>query len=46
MGQSGKWCNPVVTEITPASEFYPAEAWHQDYLEKNSAAHTCRVVRD
>jgi peptide methionine sulfoxide reductase msrA/msrB len=44
--QSGKWNNPVVTEITPATEFYPAEAYHQDYLEKNSAAHTCRMVRD
>lgn len=46
MSQSGKWTDPVVTEVTPATEFYPAEAWHQDYLEKNSAAHTCRVVRD
>lgn len=46
MSQSGKWPDPVVTEITPAAEFYSAEVWHQDYLEKNSAAHTCRVVRD
>lgn len=46
MSQSGEWSNPVVTEITPASEFYPAEAYHQDYLEKNSALHTCRAVRD
>jgi len=41
--QSGKWTDPVVTEITPATEFYPAEAYHQDYLEKNSGAHTCHV---
>jgi peptide methionine sulfoxide reductase msrA/msrB len=46
ISQSGKWNHPVVTEITPATEFYPAEAYHQDYLEKNSAAHTCRMVRD
>jgi len=44
MVQSGKWPNPVVTEITPATEFYPAEAYHQDYLEKNSGAHTCRIM--
>jgi methionine-S-sulfoxide reductase len=43
ISQSGKWSSPVVTEITPATEFYPAEAYHQDYLEKNSAAHTCRA---
>jgi methionine-S-sulfoxide reductase len=43
ISQSGRWSNPVVTEITPATEFYPAEACHQDYLEKKSAAHTCHV---
>jgi peptide methionine sulfoxide reductase msrA/msrB len=42
--QSGKWKNPVVTEITPATEFYPAEAYHQDYLEKTAGAHTCRII--
>ena len=32
--QSGKYKNPVVTEITPASEFYKAEDYHQKYLFK------------
>jgi methionine-S-sulfoxide reductase len=46
VSQSGKWPNPVVTEITPATEFYLAEAYHQNYLQKISGAHTCRLVRD
>ncbi len=33
--QSGKYDRPVVTEITPASTFYKAEEYHQEYLKKN-----------
>lgn len=33
--KSGKYDQPVVTEITPASTFYKAEEYHQRYFEKH-----------
>ncbi|URJ46084.1 peptide-methionine (S)-S-oxide reductase MsrA [Paenibacillus polymyxa] len=35
LAQSGRFDKPIVTEILPASIFYPAEDYHQDYHKKN-----------
>jgi peptide methionine sulfoxide reductase msrA/msrB len=33
--KSGRFSEPVVTEIAPLGEFYTAEEYHQDYYDKN-----------
>ena len=44
--KAGKWKKPIVTQIVPAAQFYPAEGYHQDYLVKNPGGYTCHFVRD
>ncbi len=38
--ESGKFDEPIVTEIIEAGEFYPAEDYHQDYYKKNPDRYT------
>lgn len=35
LAESGRFTKPIVTEILPASTFYEAEEYHQDYYKKN-----------
>jgi peptide methionine sulfoxide reductase msrA/msrB len=42
---SGKWKRPITTEIAPASTFWLAEDYHQDYLKKHPGGYTCHYVR-
>lgn len=42
--REGLWRNPIVTEISPYSEFYPAEEYHQEYFANNPGQAYCKVV--
>ena len=35
---------PILTELSPLTVFYPAEAYHQDYFNQNSYQPYCSVI--
>ncbi len=43
--KAGTWNKPVVTEIVEATQWYPAEDYHQDYLQKHPNGYTCHFMR-
>lgn len=38
------WPDPIVTELSPLEEFYPAEQYHQDYYNANKTQPYCSAV--
>ena len=38
------WSRPIVTEVRPAVEFYPAEDYHQNYFANNPQQPYCSFV--
>lgn len=42
---SMRWTDLAVTKIEPFKKFWPAEDYHQDYLQKNKGGYTCHYER-
>jgi methionine-S-sulfoxide reductase len=42
---AGDWRAPLSTEVVDATEFYLAEDYHQDYLQKHPGGYTCHYPR-
>jgi peptide-methionine (S)-S-oxide reductase len=38
------WNDPIVTEISALAEFFPAEAYHDDYYRRNSNKPYCQLI--
>jgi peptide-methionine (S)-S-oxide reductase len=41
---SGLWHAPIVTQVQPLDNFYPAEEYHQSYFERNPYQPYCQIV--
>ena len=44
LGAQKLWRDPIVTEVTPATVFYVAEDYHQEYFARNPGAGYCAFV--
>lgn len=44
VNDSARWDDPVVTTLEPLTHFWPAEEYHQDYLQKNPGGYTCHAI--
>lgn len=44
VAREGLWRDPIVTQLVPYTEFYPAEEYHHRYFERNPHQGYCRVV--
>lgn len=42
--EAGLWSNPIVTEVSPLLNYYPAEDYHQEYFANNPGQPYCAAV--
>jgi peptide-methionine (S)-S-oxide reductase len=38
------WSDPIVTQVVPFTNFYPAESYHDKYYERNTSQPYCQLV--
>lgn len=46
LDKSGDFSNPIVTKITPFTNFYIAEDYHKNYYDRNKSASYCQIIID
>lgn len=44
VNDSERWKDSVVTSLEKLTRFWPAENYHQDYLQKNPQGYTCHAI--
>ena len=44
IGEAKAWDDPLVTELAPFQEFFPAEDYHQEYFQRNISQPYCQIV--
>jgi peptide-methionine (S)-S-oxide reductase len=44
LDKSGAWDNPIITEISPLTNFFEAEGYHQDYYDNNPNQGYCAFI--
>jgi peptide-methionine (S)-S-oxide reductase len=42
--EEGVWDDPIVTQVEPLTQFYPAEDYHHSYYRRNQRQPYCQVV--
>lgn len=44
LNEASVWDKPIVTQVVPLNEFYPAEDYHREYFSRHPEQAYCRMV--